>query len=119
MKKPHTALKQNSFKHNERKAMNKQKYSWTWMDNEAGYFNKANNLEAIIYEIVNYYFYSGNDAGGIEIEEINNNFIVKFTHEEGEAYCHTVKAEPYAVSTFLEELAELVDREDKFSICKN
>ena len=96
--------------------MTNKKYTWIWKDDESVHRNEADSLKEIIYEIVNYYFYSGSDAGGIVIEETNNTLNVKFTHEEGECYNHDVEAEPCEVATYLEELAQIEGRKDKFAI---
>ena len=97
------------------------KYIWCWKDSEALYTNKADNLEEIIYEILDYYFYSGSGNGedkGIGIKEINDHFNISFAQDGGSSYEFQVKAIPEAVANFLEEIAELADRKDKFDIQK-
>lgn len=98
--------------------MNTKKYIWSW--NNTLYTAEPYSLQDIIHEVINKYFYYGTDDGsneGIEIKLLGECFHVSYTHQEGEAYFHTVNANLNAVTEFLEDLAVMADKEeDSFEI---
>ncbi|MBH9720549.1 hypothetical protein JAO10_09405 [Burkholderia contaminans] len=118
--------------------MSKAKYMWAWKDDEDVYVNKAESLEEIIEEIIEYY---DEETTDITIEEKDSKFVVRYVvdfdgadmdwdemgdfggieeeQEDGfKVHCE-FESTPWVVSQFLQALAQVYGRQDKFDISEN
>ena len=87
-------------------------YVWAWADGEGNYINKAESLREILDQILEYYF---DDESDYKIEEVNSKFLINIAIDE-QPLQYEIDVESGALCEFLNELAELVDRPDKFDI---
>lgn len=87
-------------------------YVWAWADGEGNYINEAESLREILEQILEYYF---DDESDYKIEETNSKFLINVVIDE-KPLQYQIDIESGALSEFLNELAELVDRPDKFDI---
>ena len=87
-------------------------YVWAWADGEGNYINKAESLREILDQILEYYF---DDESDYKIEEVDSKFLINFAMDD-QSLRYEIDIEPNALCEFLNELAELVDRPDKFDI---
>jgi hypothetical protein len=87
-------------------------YVWAWADGEGNYINKAESLREILDQILEYYF---DDESDYKIEEVDSKFLINFAMDD-QSLKYEIDIEPNALCEFLNELAELVDRPDKFDI---
>lgn len=86
------------------------KYMWCWESEGKKYFAKS--LRKLVHEVLNQYFYDGNDwdEEGVLVERRGNRFDIAFTEEHGDCFDYTVEAAPEAVEKFLKEMRELKER---------
>jgi siroheme synthase (precorrin-2 oxidase/ferrochelatase) len=87
-------------------------YVWAWADGEGNYINQAESLREILEQILEYYF---DDESDYKIEEIDRKFLIDVAIDD-QSLKYEINIEPDALCEFLNELAELVDRPDKFDI---
>ena len=87
-------------------------YVWAWADGEGNYINEAESLREILEQILEYYF---DDESDYKIEETDSKFLINVVIDE-KPLQYQIDIESGALSEFLNELAELVDRPDKFDI---
>ena len=87
-------------------------YVWAWADGEGNYINEAKSLREILEQILEYYF---DDESDYKIEELDSKFFITVVTDENPIQ-YEIDNEPNALSEFLNELAMLVDRPDKFDI---
>ena len=87
-------------------------YVWAWADGEGNYINQAESLREILDQILEYYF---DDESDYKIEEVNSKFLINIAIDE-QPLQYEIDVESGALCEFLNELAELVDRPDKFDI---
>ena len=87
-------------------------YVWAWADGEGNYINQAESLREILDQILEYYF---DDESDYKIEEVNSKFLINIAIDE-QPIQYEIDVESGALCEFLNELAELVDRPDKFDI---
>ena len=87
-------------------------YVWAWADGEGNYINQAKNLREILDQILEYYF---DDESDYKIEEVNSKFLINIAIDE-QPLQYEIDVESGALCEFLNELAEMVDRPDKFDI---
>ena len=87
-------------------------YVWAWADGEGNYINKAESLREILDQILEYYF---EDESDYKIEESDRKFLINVAIDE-KPFQYEIDIESGALCEFLNELAELVDRPDKFDI---
>ena len=87
-------------------------YVWAWADGEGNYINEAESLREILEQILEYYF---DDESDYKIEEAGSKFLINVFIDD-QSLQYKINIESGAVCEFLNELAELVDRPDKFDI---
>ncbi len=87
-------------------------YVWAWADGEGNYINQAESLREILDQILEYYF---DDESDYKIEEVNSKFLINIAIDE-QPLQYEIDVESGALCEFLNELAEMVDRPDKFDI---
>jgi hypothetical protein len=87
-------------------------YVWAWADGEGNYINKAESLREILEQILEYYF---DDESDYKIEEAGSKFLINVVIGE-KPLQYEIDIESGALCEYLNELAELVDRPDKFDI---
>jgi len=87
-------------------------YVWAWADGEGNYINQAKNLREILDQILEYYF---DDESDYKIEEVDSKFLINVAIDN-QSLQYEIDIESGALCEFLNELAELVDRPDKFDI---
>ena len=90
-------------------------YVWAWADGEGNYINEAESLREILDQILEYYF---DDESDYKIEELDSKFFITVVTDE-KPIQYEIDIDPNALSEFLNELAMLVDRSDKFDIWTN
>lgn len=86
-------------------------YVWAWADSDGNYINQAESLREILDQILECYF----DGEIFNVQEVNGRFLFQVTIDV-KAVNYQIDIEPNALCEFLNELAELVDRPDKFDI---
>ena len=87
-------------------------YVWAWADGEGNYINQAESLREILEQILEYYF---DDESDYKIQEVDSKFLIDVAIDD-QSLKYEINIEPDALCEFLNELAELVDRPDKFDI---
>ena len=87
-------------------------YVWAWADGEGNYINEAESLREILEQILEYYF---DDESDYKIEETGSKFLINVVIGE-KPLQYEIDIESGALCEYLNELAELVDRPDKFDI---
>lgn len=87
-------------------------YVWAWADGEGNYINEAKNLREILDQILECYFDDENDY---KIEEVDSKFLINVAIDN-QSLQYEIDIESGALCEFLNELAEMVDRPDKFDI---
>ena len=87
-------------------------YVWAWADGEGNYINKAESLREILDQVLEYYF---DDESDYKIEEVDSKFLINIAIDE-QPLQYEIDVESGALCEFLNELADLVDRPDKFDI---
>ena len=87
-------------------------YVWAWADGEGNYINEAESLREILEQILEYYF---DDESDYKIEEAHSKFLINVAIDD-QSLQYEIDIESGALCEFLNELAELVDRPDKFDI---
>jgi len=87
-------------------------YVWAWADGEGNYINEAESLREILEQILEYYF---DDESDYKIEEAGSKFLINVFIDD-QSLQYKIDIESGALCEFLNELAELVDRPDKFDI---
>ena len=87
-------------------------YVWAWADGEGNYINQAESLREILDQILKYYF---DDESDYKIEEVDSKFLINVAIDD-QSLQYEIDVESGALCEFLNELAELVDRPDKFDI---
>ena len=87
-------------------------YVWAWADGEGNYINQAESLRGILEQILEYYF---DDESDYKIEEVDSKFLINVVIDD-QYLKYEIDIESGALCEFLNELAELVDRPDKFDI---
>jgi hypothetical protein len=87
-------------------------YVWAWADGEGNYINQAESLREILEQILEYYF---DDESDYKIEEAGSKFLINVSIDD-QSLQYKIDIESGALCEFLNELAELVDRPDKFDI---
>jgi len=87
-------------------------YVWAWADGEGNYINQAESLREILEQILEYYF---DDESDYKIEEVDSKFLINVAIDD-QSLKYEINIETDALCEFLNELAELVDRPDKFDI---
>ncbi len=87
-------------------------YVWAWADGEGNYINEAESLREILEQILEYYF---DDESDYKIEEAGSKFLINVFIDDRPLKFES-DVESGALCEFLNELAELFDRPDKFDI---
>ena len=87
-------------------------YVWAWADGEGNYINQAESLREILDQILEYYF---DDESDYKIEEADSKFLINVAIDD-QSLKYEIDIESGSLCEFLNELAELVDRPDKFDI---
>jgi hypothetical protein len=117
--------------------MSKAKYVWAWTDEDDTYINKKDSLEEIIEEIIEHY---EPEAKRLTIEKKDSKFVVHYfseyvsdwdemedmdfggieeEQEDGFKIHCEFEATPWTTAHFLDALARVYEREDKFDISEN
>ena len=86
--------------------------SLTHTSTATSYINQAESLRGILDQILEYYFDYESDY---KIEEVDSKFLINVAIDE-QPLQYEIDVESGALCEFLNELAELVDRPDKFDI---
>ena len=87
-------------------------YVWAWADGDGNYINQAESLREILDQILEYYF---DEDESFNVEEVDGKFLINVAIDD-QSLKYEINIEPDALCEFLNELAELVDRPDKFDI---
>ena len=87
-------------------------YVWAWADGDGNYINQAESLREILDQILEYYF---DDESYYKIEEVESKFLINVAIDN-QSLQYEIDIESGALCEFLNELAESVDRPDKFDI---
>ncbi len=88
------------------------KYVWAWPDGEGNYINEAENLSEILNEVLEY---QSCDYEYFKINESGDRFLIQVdTGEQSDR--HEIKVDPSALTEFLNQLATIENRCDKFTI---
>ena len=87
-------------------------YVWAWADGEGNYINQAESLREILEQILEYYF---DDESDYKIEEADSKFLFQVTLDQ-QVVDYQIDCEINALREFLNEIADRVDRPDKFDI---
>lgn len=120
--------------------MEKAKYMWAWKDDDDVYVNKADSIEEIVAEIIQYY---DDDNEEVIVAQQDEKFIARFVvdcwayqhwdwdemecveiedidgqEERYQVHCE-FEASPWSASQFLDALARVYKRQDKFDITEN
>ena len=82
-------------------------YVWAWADGEGNYINQAESLREILDQILEYYF---DDESDYKIEEVDSKFLINVAIDD-QSLKYEIDIKPNALCEFLNELAELVDRQ--------
>ena len=90
-------------------------YVWAWADGEGNYINEAESLREILEQILEYYF---DDESDYKIEEAGSKFLINVVIDE-KPLQYEIDIDSGSLCEFLNELAMLVDRPDKFDIWTN
>jgi hypothetical protein len=90
-------------------------YIWAWRDEGRIYVNKAETLEEIVEEIIEYYL---DEESEIVVKPHGKYLQVQVASEEFELDS-VIDLNPISVKEFLDELAGRFDREDHFEIMES
>ncbi|MCL4419410.1 MAG: hypothetical protein GY734_21900 [Herbaspirillum sp.] len=93
--------------------MSKENYVWAWKDDDGVYVNTAKSLEAIVEEIIE--FYKEDEIEELTVE-LNDQIIDISFFEDGNETEWEIKAVPWVVAKFLQDLAGDCGHEDWFDI---
>ena len=81
--------------------------SLTHTSTATSYINQAESLRGILDQILEYYFDYESDY---KIEEVDSKYLINFAMDD-QSLKYEIDIEPNALCEFLNELAELVDRQ--------
>jgi len=87
-------------------------YVWAWADGDGNYINQAESLREILEEILEYYF---DEDESFNVEEVDGKFLFQVTLDQ-QVVDYQIDCETNALREFLNEIADRVDRPDKFDI---
>ena len=87
-------------------------YIWAWSDGEGNYINKASSLREILEEILEYYYC---DEENITVNEVKDKFLISLQSDDQKNQ-YEIGIDIDSVREFLNDLAKVVDRPDRFDI---
>lgn len=87
-------------------------FVWTWADDEGNYINEAESLSEILHEVLDYYL---SDFKQFEVAERDGKFLIQIAMDEQSSQ-YKIEVSPEALGKFLNQLAAVENRCDKFAI---
>jgi hypothetical protein len=88
------------------------KYVWAWADDDGNYINEAESLSEILDDVLDYYL---SDYKQFEVTERDGQFLIQIEMNEQSSQ-YKIEVSPEALGNFLNQLATIENRCDKFTI---